>query len=1595
MDQPLIEHTTSEQQTKGAERERQILEQLLETSAALLGERNPQEVLETICRAAFDLFDVDHSGLVLFEQPNRQRGRVVAEYPNLGTRGVEIPVLGIPDEERLIETQDSLVIDDVAIRASSLGPVLEIFRRFDIRSTLIVPVVSHGHVLGSFSLDAIGRLRTFTKEEADLCKIFAAQAAAAVENANLLTEITEQKDYLARLIASSPNGVIAIDLHGSVTGFNARAEEILKYRAEEVRGKRVDLLYADQQEPRRIGDLLHASPEGKLANHETVIRSKEGDHIPIRLAATWLYDTQGRQIGSVGYFEDLRLIKETERRLELLLKASNIVAQAENLTDGLYSLAEMMVLFLNTSLCRIFLLDERRQFLVAEAEHLMPRAHGALDPGGGIGGQIDIVEWPELTRLLVEGRPRMFTAGADPASRSALDEWSRLLHLQPALQSLLALPLRAGDRPVGLLALGELRRWERAPFSSEKQELAVAIADQTAILIDRLRLHEITDRRRRLLAALDDALRYIRSEIETTKLLQQIVRMAASLLGCPAAGLLIYRPHLAELEVIAVSGLPDTLLGARQSNTEGLIGLVARIGRPHIIHGYADWPGCDRFLAPYRFQDVVAAPLRRDGAVSEVLFVADRTGACRLSEIDLETLDSFAAHAAQSLHTARLMSREQRMFGQLNTLHHISDYIQAAGDLGKILHVVLTGITAGYGLGFNRAALLLLDKQREYLVGRMGIGHLDEAEAQEDWAQHQRRGMEDFGQYLEILERDHLPLTPIGEHILTVRVPVRSPEAEAFWRALSERQYTLKTQEELEQLPASFIAAFEPALPLIVAPLLAREQVIGFIVADNKFTRSPITRDDIDSLLTFANTAALVIDNTQLYNEAHASQSRLRAFWEASNALVLSHDPEYILQETVERAQAAADASGVSVVLIDETGRARNLITAGMDRPTNIVDIIRPDGLSMQVMHTGAPEIIPDIEKDRDWVNPSLFERGIRAALCLPISLKGQRIGVMWFHYNQPRYFSDAEIEAIQLYVNQAALAYDGARRIEALSKARNAARVVAHVTALGDLQSTLRSVVEGTRSALNCDAITLYMYDKARDHLSHPPIMTGVWNEEGASRFSEVAKTSIVAMMLLHDQMRIVHTIADDPQFSKTRFAREEQIASCVAIPLKVGQETVGVMFVNYRTPHRFTADELTNIELFANQAAVAIRNAQLYEEMQRRLREQALLREVALAASSSPQLDRVLQAVANRIAELLGYESVGIHLVDPLTQDLSGPCYYAGGWTRIMNTSKARGITGRVIRTRIAALVPDVRKDPDYVLGAQDTRSEMCVPLCVDTRVAGAINVESARVNAFTEHDLQLMETIAGQVVNWIENARLYTELEKTQEMLAARTALAWMGMLSSTWRHTIVNNATTIRDLVILTRKDLDRGATTEKLLERLNDIDMLARKIGDTPITAPLSVEEEAVSVSINELLRERIAQLWQNEPYASVHMQLTLNLNDATSVRTSPDWLRRAFDILIDNAVHGMAEAANKRMTVQTGPLNDGVEILFIDTGRGIPEDIRPRLFRQTIQKPRGAKGMGMGLLLAQLIVHMHGGEIGLQATSSKGTTFRIWLPIEA
>jgi C4-dicarboxylate-specific signal transduction histidine kinase len=234
--------------------------------------------------------------------------------------------------------------------------------------------------------------------------------------------------------------------------------------------------------------------------------------------------------------------------------------------------------------------------------------------------------------------------------------------------------------------------------------------------------------------------------------------------------------------------------------------------------------------------------------------------------------------------------------------------------------------------------------------------------------------------------------------------------------------------------------------------------------------------------------------------------------------------------------------------------------------------------------------------------------------------------------------------------------------------------------------------------------------------------------------------------------------------------------------------------------------------------------------------------------------------------------------------------------------------------------------------------------------------------------------------------------TELRKLSSLLAGRTALAWMGLTSAVWRHSLEGYAINIFNSVTLIRRKTNNSVDVKYILEKLNAIERQALKILEKPIAPPLSSKDGIEIVNINDLLQERVSQLKEGQLHSDVNVLFNLDMDHEILVRTSPQWFARVVDIIIDNAVEAVSDSKQKNILISTVAINDNIEIYIEDNGRGVSKHHLSKIFVDPISKKVGEKGLGLGLLIVKMILQAYSGDITLERTDSNGSIFKISFP---
>lgn len=321
------------------------------------------------------------------------------------------------------------------------------------------------------------------------------------------------------------------------------------------------------------------------------------------------------------------------------------------------------------------------------------------------------------------------------------------------------------------------------------------------------------------------------------------------------------------------------------------------------------------------------------------------------------------------------------------------------------------------------------------------------------------------------------------------------------------------------------------------------------------------------------------------------------------------------------------------------------------------------------------------------------------------------------------------------------------------------------------DLDTTLRRVAEVVRKVIDYEIFAILLLNEKTQELrfrfqvGYPADFTdGARVKLGEGVTGQAAQSR---------QAVLVDDVTQDPKY----IAAVPNVRSELAVPLITKNRVIGVIDLEARNPGYFTEEHSRLLTLVASRIAGGIENAQLYTRTTRQARILLLLNEIARELSSILNLDELLNRVAELLRRLIDYQMFSILLLDSSGEKLQHrfSLRFRENIHLKHEVPLGRGLVGYAAQTKEAVLVPDVSKDPRYIEGNPETRSELAVPLIYKDKVIGVIDLEHTRRNFFTDDHRRTMMTLAAQVAIAIENARLYEEIARQERRLERDLALA----------------------------------------------------------------------------------------------------------------------------------------------------------------------------------------------------------------------------
>jgi len=462
------------------------------------------------------------------------------------------------------------------------------------------------------------------------------------------------------------------------------------------------------------------------------------------------------------------------------------------------------------------------------------------------------------------------------------------------------------------------------------------------------------------------------------------------------------------------------------------------------------------------------------------------------------------------------------------------------------------------------------------------------------------------------------------------------------------------------------------------------------------------------------------------------------------------------------------------------------------------------------------------------------------------------------------------------------------------------------------------------------------------------------------------------------------------------------------LGVPLVVREMVIGTMMVGTSDPERhFRQEEINLLFNFAQQAAIAIGNAQLYEDSLAKIRQLTTLYEIGKSLSSTLDLDELLKKAMSLLREQWGYALCGILFLDREKNELYIRQVMGGDLEEVKQKRfkvGVDGLVGWVARTGEPLYVSDVSKDPRYIPGLSEVKSEAVFPLKVRDRVIGVLDVESPEIRGFNEEDLKVLSSFASQVSAFIENAELFFDLKSTlkelrqaQDQMIQAEKLRAMGEMASGVAHDFNNVLAVILGNIQLLLHQFEHLGPDE-IRERLKVIEKASKDGAETVRRIQeftgVKKDKEFVSLHLNEIV-EGVAVIteprWKDQAQKKgIQIELVKELGEISTILGNPSELREVLTNMIFNAVDAMPRGG--KITISTRPQSDDwVELRVSDTGTGMTEEVKKRIF-DPFFTTKGVTSSGLGMSVSYGIIKRHGGEVLVESEPGKGTTFIIHLP---
>lgn len=612
------------------------------------------------------------------------------------------------------------------------------------------------------------------------------------------------------------------------------------------------------------------------------------------------------------------------------------------------------------------------------------------------------------------------------------------------------------------------------------------------------------------------------------------------------------------------------------------------------------------------------------------------------------------------------------------------------------------------------------------------------------------------------------------------------------WLALHQEPLLVNDLQRFKDAEPVEEDAPQPLRSYLGLPLNVRGELVGTLEICG-FTPGMFSERDLELAESVGSQAAIAIEKAQLYRTTRQRVRLLQRLSEVAQVTGRAENLEALFKEIVRQTAEVMEAEVAGLLLYVPQHQALVARVPFHGLPdewlSNYVIPVDGDGYFNRFWQEGTAFLVEDAQSDatieRLGLLPLMMAMEVRQSLFVPLQTGGERLGLIQVSNSRDgRRFGDVDVRVLQMLSAQ----LSGTIRISQLlervqGRAEQVESLVSVASTIGsslDLDEVLDSIVRAVTRVLGCQRTAIFTLDSSKSLLSLVAalgVSTDYLEKSQGVAVSEEGRAHAVAA----NEIVIVEDILSETRYSEVApLAGSEGFRAFVDIPLHRGEEPVGLLTVQFVEPHSFTQEELDLLRILAEQAAVAIENARLYEatdeELRLRVSSLEALQRITQEITTTLDLDRILQMVVEE-AVRFGEADAGLVIYwqapdQPRLRALEGyeegvpPAFEA----LLMRPEEHEALLG-FFRPSVSLYIRDMSTLAEGLRSVFPAGSLLLAPVFYQDVLTATILVHGDETAAFTPAMSEFLEGLAVQASIAVANAKRYEEQMRRGELMRQR--------------------------------------------------------------------------------------------------------------------------------------------------------------------------------------------------------------------------------